>query len=150
MVDCGSTENFTTASHRDRWKKRGEWLGGGKFLASSICVPAYCMAMHIAMHADVVCVEGGVLIAGRCLYSPKKHSINTAPNSHLRSYGYQSLLIASMAIAPSNDWGILSTTIYILIYFPFGTRTLDDNRWLCTAKFLREQSDISMVVYAHV
>ncbi|KYM78980.1 hypothetical protein ALC53_10534 [Atta colombica] len=29
MVDCGGTENFTTASYCNQWKKGGGWLGGG-------------------------------------------------------------------------------------------------------------------------
>jgi len=120
MVDCDGTENFTTASHCGCRKKGGGRLGGGKFLASSMCVPTYCRAMHTAMHTDVV-VEGGVLIVGRCLYSLKEHSINTAPNSHLRSCGYhRSPPIASSTIAPSGD--------LICRRFPFETRTLDDKR----------------------
>jgi len=111
MVDCDGTENFTTASHRGCRKKGGGRLGGGKFLASSMCVPTYCRAMHTAMHTDVI-VEGGVLIVGRCLYSLKEHSINAAPNSHLRSCGYhRSLPIASSTIAPLNDREILSVAV---------------------------------------
>lgn len=66
MVDCGGTENLTTGSHRDRRKKGGERLGGGRFLASSICLLPH--DAHRDAHgrrrssspwreADVVCVR---------------------------------------------------------------------------------------------